>query len=119
SKAKLDDALARFARCLQKGPVSPLGRPGGTDVTVPVLAVRDLTTAFRVEGVWNTVVKAISFSIAPRETVAIVGESGSGKSVTALSVMRLLPAANSRVSGEILLEGRDLLKLAEGEMRKV
>ena len=73
-----------------------------------VLSVRNLTTSFRVDGVWNAVVKNISFDIAPRETVAIVGESGSGKSVTALSVMRLLPPANSRVSGEVLLEGRDL-----------
>ncbi len=86
---------------------------------LPVLAVRRLTTAFRVDGAWTTVVKSISFEIGPRETVAIVGESGSGKSVTALSIMGLLPAANSRVSGEILLEGRDLLKLREGEMRHV
>jgi peptide/nickel transport system ATP-binding protein len=85
----------------------------------PVLAVRDLTTAFRVDGAWTTVVKGVSFDIAPRETVAIVGESGSGKSVTALSIMRLLPAANSRVSGEVRLEGRDLLTLREDEMRKV
>jgi peptide/nickel transport system ATP-binding protein len=85
----------------------------------PVLAVRDLTTSFRVDDVWNTVVKGISFEIGPRETVAIVGESGSGKSVTALSIMGLLPAANSRVAGEVLLEGRDLLKLPEGRMRKV
>ena len=63
---------------------------------VPVLDVRNLTTAFRVDGEWTTVVKGISFEIGPRETVAIVGESGSGKSVTALSIMRLLPAANSR-----------------------
>jgi peptide/nickel transport system ATP-binding protein len=88
-------------------------------MTRPVLAVRNLSTAFHVDGVWTTVVKGISFEIAPRETLAIVGESGSGKSVTALSIMRLLPAANSRVSGEVLLEGRDLLKLREGEMRKV
>jgi len=88
-------------------------------VTTPVLAVRNLTTSFRVDEVWTTVVNGISFEIGPRETVAIVGESGSGKSVTALSIMGLLPAANSRVAGEILLEGRDLLKLPEGEMRKV
>jgi len=86
---------------------------------VPVLAVRNLTTAFRVDGEWTTVVKGISFEIGPRETVAIVGESGSGKSVTALSIMRLLPAANSRATGEILLEGRDLLQLPEAEMRLV
>ena len=85
----------------------------------PVLAVRNLTTAFRVDDAWITVVKGISFEIGQRETVAIVGESGSGKSVTALSIMGLLPAANSRVSGEILLEGRDLIKLREDEMRKV
>ena len=86
---------------------------------MPVLAVRNLTTSFRVDGVWTPVVKGISFEIGARETVAIVGESGSGKSVTALSIMRLLPAANSRVAGEILLEGRDLLKLPESEMRQV
>ena len=85
----------------------------------PVLAVRNLTTAFRVDGVWTSVVKKVSFEIAPRETVAIVGESGSGKSVTALSIMRLLPAANSRVEGEVMLEGRDLLRLRESEMRRV
>jgi peptide/nickel transport system ATP-binding protein len=78
-----------------------------------------LTTAFRVDDQWITVVKGISFEIGQRETVAIVGESGSGKSVTALSIMGLLPAANSRVSGEILLDGRDLLKLSENRMRHV
>jgi peptide/nickel transport system ATP-binding protein len=85
----------------------------------PVLAVRNLTTAFRVDGEWTTVVKGISFAIQPRETLAIVGESGSGKSVTALSIMRLLPAANSRATGEVLLEGRDLLQLPEAQMRLV
>ena len=85
----------------------------------PLLAVRNLTTAFRVDGVWGAVVKGISFEIGPRETVAIVGESGSGKSVTALSIMGLLPAVNSRATGEILLEGRDLLRLPESAMRHV
>ena len=84
-----------------------------------VLSVRDLTTAFRVEGEWNTVVNGISFDVAERETVAIVGESGSGKSVTALSIMRLLPAANSRATGHILFEGKDLLQLREEQMRQV
>jgi len=86
---------------------------------LPILAVRNLTTAFRVDDEWTTVVKGISFEIGQRETVAIVGESGSGKSVTALSIMGLLPAANSRATGEVLLEGRDLLKLPENQMRHV
>ena len=54
----------------------------------PVLTVEKLTTSFRVNGEWKSVVRNMSFSIAPRETVAIVGESGSGKSVTSLSIMR-------------------------------
>src|SRR5207237_8372439 len=93
--------------------------PGQLPAQLPVLAVRNLTTAFRVDGEWTTVVNGISFEIGQRETVAIVGESGSGKSVTALSIMGLLPAANSRATGEILLEGRDLLKLPENQMRHV
>ena len=85
----------------------------------PVLSVRDLSVAFRVDNVWRPAVEGLSFDVGTRQTVAIVGELGSGKSVTALSVMRLLPAANSRVEGVIRLDGRDLLQLPEEEMRKV
>ncbi len=88
-------------------------------VTAPILAVRGLTTGFRVDGVWRDVVEDLSFEVGRRETVAIVGESGSGKSVTALSIMRLLPAANSRVAGGIELEGRPLQDLSEDAMRGV
>ena len=59
----------------------------------PVLSVRNLTTSFLVDGAWKSVVRDVSFDVAPGETVAIVGESGSGKSVTSLSLMRLLPEA--------------------------
>ncbi|MCB5203560.1 ABC transporter ATP-binding protein [Neorhizobium sp. T786] len=85
----------------------------------PVLSVRNLTTSFLVDGEWKTVVRDVSFSVAPGETVAIVGESGSGKSVTSLSVMRLLQPDSSRVQGKVMLGGRDLLSLPESEMRKV
>ncbi|MGY2050342.1 ABC transporter ATP-binding protein [Methylobacterium sp. JK268] len=85
----------------------------------PILSVRNLATAFRVDGRWRPVVHGVSFEIGPRETVALVGESGSGKSVTALSTMRLTPRDASRVTGEVLLQGRDLLALPEAEMRKV
>ena len=90
----------------------------GGSVT-PVLSVRNLSTSFRVGDGWKTVVRNMSFDIAPRETVAIVGESGSGKSVTSLSIMRLLPKKSSRIEGQVLLQGRDLLTLPEDEMRKV
>ncbi|MDQ0134871.1 peptide/nickel transport system ATP-binding protein [Neorhizobium galegae] len=61
----------------------------------------------------------VSLTVGAGETVAIVGESGSGKSVTAMSIMRLLPERTSRVTGSIKLEGRDLLALPEHEMQDV
>ncbi|WP_407519565.1 ABC transporter ATP-binding protein [Methylobacterium oryzisoli] len=85
----------------------------------PILSVRDLATAFRVDGHWRPVVRGVSFDIGPRETVALVGESGSGKSVTALSLMRLTPRDASRITGAVRLQGRDLLALPEAEMRRV
>ena len=87
--------------------------------TKPVLSVRNLTTSFLVDGAWKSVVRDVSFDVAPGETVAIVGESGSGKSVTSLSLMRLLAPASSRIEGQVLLNGRDLLSLSEKEMRGV
>ena len=87
--------------------------------TGPVISVQGLRAAFRVEGEWRPAVDDISFEVFPNETVAIVGESGSGKSVTALSIMRLVPEANSRIEGNIQLGGRNLLTLSEAEMRKV
>jgi peptide/nickel transport system ATP-binding protein len=92
---------------------------GGGGSVAPVLSVRNLSTSFRVNEEWKTVVRDISFDVAPRETVAIVGESGSGKSVTSLSIMRLLPKKTSRIEGQVFLEGRDLMSLPEEEMRRV
>ena len=89
------------------------------EATEPVLLVENLTTSFLVDGEWKPVVRNVSFSVAPGETVAIVGESGSGKSVTSLSIMRLLQPDLSRIEGRIMLGGRDLLSLPEHEMRKV
>jgi peptide/nickel transport system ATP-binding protein len=88
-------------------------------VSVPVLSVRDLTTSFRINDGWRSVIRNISFDVAPRETVAIVGESGSGKSVTSLSIMRLLQPDSSRIEGSVRLDGRELLSLEEEQMRRV
>ncbi|WP_337268326.1 ABC transporter ATP-binding protein [Oryzifoliimicrobium ureilyticus] len=85
----------------------------------PVLSVRSLTTSFRNGKTLVPVVRNLSFSVGQSETVAIVGESGSGKSVTSLSIMRLLQPEFSRIEGEILLSGRNLLSLSENEMREV
>jgi microcin C transport system ATP-binding protein len=87
---------------------------------VSLLSVRDLSVAFRQGGRDTLAVDRISFDVAPRETVAIVGESGSGKSVSALSVLKLLPyPAAHHPSGSILFKGRDLMRASENEMRRV
>ncbi len=86
----------------------------------PLLSIRDLSVAFRQGAQETLAVDHISFDIARGETVALVGESGSGKSVSALSVLRLLPyPAASHPSGEILYNGVDILAADEATQRKV
>jgi peptide/nickel transport system ATP-binding protein len=89
------------------------------EAPAPVLSVAGLTTSFLRERQWIPVVRNVSFDIAARETVAIVGESGSGKSVTALSIMRLIPKESGRVEGRIMLAGRDLLTLPDASMKDI
>ena len=88
--------------------------------TAPLIAVRDLSVQFRQGDRTFTAVDRVSFSLDRGRTLAVVGESGSGKSVTALSIVRLLPyPAASHPSGEILFKGADLLQLDEAGMRAV
>jgi len=85
-----------------------------------VLEVEGLTTEFRIDGRWYPAVRDVSFSLVRNETLALVGESGCGKSITALSIMGLVPRANGRIAaGRVLLEGRDLVTLDESAMEKV
>lgn len=85
-----------------------------------ILEVKGLTTYFYTrEGVVRAV-GGVSFDVHRGRTLGIVGESGSGKSVTALSILRLVPDPPGKiVSGEVLFEARDLLKVAEAEMRRI
>jgi microcin C transport system ATP-binding protein len=85
-----------------------------------LLSIRDLSIAFGRGARESLAVDRISFDIGKGETVALVGESGSGKSITALSVMKLLPyPAAHHPSGSIMFKGRDLLPLSERDMRHV
>jgi peptide/nickel transport system ATP-binding protein len=87
-------------------------------VSDALLQVRNLSTQFRTERGVVKAVDGVSFDIVPGETLAIVGESGSGKSVTALSLLRLIADPPGRiVAGEVIFEGRDLLKVSEAEIR--
>ncbi|AIC25370.1 ABC transporter ATP-binding protein [Rhizobium sophoriradicis] len=89
-------------------------------MTEPLLSVRDLSVAFHQGGETSLAVDHISFDIAKGEVVALVGESGSGKSVSANSILKLLPYPSaSHPSGEILFKGKDLLKASERALREV
>ena len=85
----------------------------------PLLAITNLHTCFRTSGGISSAVKGITVTIDRGTTVALVGESGSGKSMTALSVIRLVPPPGFIQSGSIMLEGTDLLPLAEEQMRSI
>ncbi|CDZ57934.1 ABC transporter ATP-binding protein [Neorhizobium galegae] len=89
-------------------------------MTEPLLSVRDLSVAFHQGSDTSIAVDRVSFDIMPGEVMALVGESGSGKSVTANSILKLLPYPSaSHPSGEILFDGKDMLKASEPELRRV
>jgi peptide/nickel transport system ATP-binding protein len=91
-----------------------------TETAAPLLAVEDLRTYFDLRIGTVKAVDGVSFTLAPHETLAIVGESGCGKSITALSLMRLVPGPPGRVAGgKVELAGVDLLALDEEAMRAV
>ena len=89
-------------------------------INQPLLDVRDLSVAFRHAGQESVAVDGVSFSIDRGQCVALVGESGSGKSVSALSVLKLLPYPTAfHPSGSIRFKGQDLLGMSENEIRAI
>lgn len=86
----------------------------------PLLDVKNLHAGFHIEGRFYHAVDGISFSVKPKQVLGMVGESGCGKSVTALSIMQLLPKENGEMKkGEILFKGERLDQLRESEMRRI
>jgi oligopeptide/dipeptide ABC transporter ATP-binding protein len=85
----------------------------------PILQVRDLRTQFNTDGGIVKAVDGVSFDLYPGESLGIVGESGSGKSITALSILRLVPDPGRIVSGQVLFRDQDLLQLTGEEIREI
>ena len=83
----------------------------------PLLEVKDLRVHFETEDGVVQALDGITYSVEAGQVLGIVGESGSGKSVSSLTVMGLTRAKNARISGEVLFDGKDLLKASESEMR--
>ena len=86
----------------------------------PILEIKDLSVAFEVDEGEVQALDGVNLEVSQGQTLGVVGESGCGKSVTALSVMRLLPKPMGKIlSGNISFMGKDLLKLSPDEMREV
>ena len=85
-----------------------------------LIQVKNLQISFKYDGVMTPVIRGVSFDIKRGETLGMVGESGSGKSVTSREIMRLIAAPPARIDkGEILFEGRDILKMSDDELRSI
>ncbi|MGO1199493.1 MAG: ABC transporter permease subunit, partial [Dermabacteraceae bacterium] len=100
---------------LRSAELSRPERAATDEVSPPLLEVRDLRVAFPSAHGETDILDGISFQVRPGETMGLVGESGSGKSVASLAVMGLLPRT-ARISGQVLLNGADLLSLPAAQM---
>jgi peptide/nickel transport system ATP-binding protein len=104
--------------------LSAAGEPGPRGPRIPdpgsrLLSVEHLTTGFDVSGRFVPAVIDVTFAVSPGETLCLVGESGSGKSLTALSILRLVPPPGRITHGRVTFKGRDVLALGEREMQHV
>jgi oligopeptide/dipeptide ABC transporter ATP-binding protein len=91
-----------------------------TETAGVALSVQSLTTEIRTGGAWRQAVRDVTFDVHQRETVALVGESGCGKSLTALSIMALLPRGIGRIAaGTVKIDGEDLTGASEARMEKI
>lgn len=91
-----------------------------TQSEAPLLEVKNLETAFKIDGQYHNAVDNVSFNVKPRQIVGIVGESGCGKSVMSLSIMKLLPKENGKIrSGEIKFAGTNLENMSDKEINKI
>lgn len=103
-----------------ENPANDMTHESATPAGAPLLDVRDLSVSFTQAGVTKEVVKHVNFHINPGETLALVGESGSGKSVTALSILQLLPyPVASHPNGSILFKGEEIIGAEQTALRRI
>jgi len=113
----MTDIQANIAAPAETAPQPPLAT---REAETPLIEVTNLSVQFQGAGPGVYAARNVSFDIKKGETLALVGESGSGKTVSALSIMRLLPAGDAtNPTGEIWFEGHDLLKVNEADIRRV
>jgi len=86
---------------------------------MPLLELKDVRTEIRLKRYTVHALDGVSISVEEGQTIGVVGESGCGKTMTAMSIMQLLPNGGAVVGGEVVLDGRNLLSLTDGEMAKV
>ncbi len=91
----------------------------GSRLASPILQVKDLKTQFRTHDGIVKAVDGVSFDLYPGESLGIVGESGSGKSMTAYSLLRLVPDPGKVVGGQVLFRNQDLLQISDEEIREI
>ena len=84
-----------------------------------LLELKDLSVRYTTDGVISRAVNHVNLDLAKGEVLGLVGETGAGKTTTALTILRLLPKYTSEVDGEVLFEGKDILKLSEKEVRDI
>jgi oligopeptide/dipeptide ABC transporter ATP-binding protein len=89
------------------------------DKTTVILDVKNLSTKFRFSGKELIAVNDVSLTIHKKEIVGLVGESGCGKSMTAFSILKIIPHPGEITNGEVIFKGKDLLKLKDKEIRKI
>jgi len=110
------DALAEEDPDLELSAIAHL--PEGAELPPPILQVEDLTVDFRTDDGNVQAVRGVDFAVSAGQVLAIVGESGSGKSVTAMSILKLLPPSAS-IGGRVVWQGEDLLGSTDQRMRDV
>ena len=119
SRSSVAPVLSAPARRSDRSPQMIVAGAAPAEATDAILVVSGLTVEMPLAGEPTRIVEDVSFSVRPRETLALVGESGCGKSVTALSIIQMPPGLGRITAGSVVFEGQDLTRAGRGELMRV